>query len=662
MGENFRFGRRAARRRGAAARPGRVRDARGRARDRRRRGHLLEPHPQPDRGGGDRARQRVPRLAVPAPRPGRPRRQARAHARLPDRQPRARTRRSSTPATASTPAARPSSSTGSGAGGPPRPTSACGPTFVTGPRAARRGVPARLRRRPLRPRAAAGLPLAPARRAAVRLGRRAGRPDGARRRRHAPDRRLTIARNGVAARASRPRGPGSVDRTVLLVLVAHASAATRRRLGGSLRAAGHEVLEAGGAQRALALCRERRPDVLVLAGDLCARDQLAVVELVKADPVIFRTAIVLIEPAELDAGARGGAAAARRPRLPARAACARPSCVARVQAAGRTKVLQEELVDQTARLEAQLFEDPLTQLKNRRFLFTQLRLADQRRPPPRAAAGRRHGRPGPLQGDQRRPRPRGRRRGARGGGGGAAGGRCAPRTCSAGSAARSSSRCCPTPTRRPRRARGRAPARGRRGGRRPGAVTASVGCAVLEGDEAPDDLVRRADAALYAAKARGPEHGPGSCYPATSHMTMTAEEKAELTAKFGKDEKDTGATEVQIALLTSRINHLTEHLREHKHDHHSRRGLLMLVGRRRRFLNYLQKQGPGGVPLADPRARPAPLARPPGHGDHRAGHAGARLRARDATRASRSRAPTSRARRRSSSSTRSRSRRSAPTS
>jgi small subunit ribosomal protein S15 len=71
-------------------------------------------------------------------------------------------------------------------------------------------------------------------------------------------------------------------------------------------------------------------------------------------------------------------------------------------------------------------------------------------------------------------------------------------------------------------------------------------------------------------------------------MTMTAEEKAEITAKFGKDERDTGATQVQIALLTSRINHLTEHLREHKHDHHSRRGLLMLVGRRRRLLDYLK--------------------------------------------------------------------------
>ena len=66
--------------------------------------------------------------------------------------------------------------------------------------------------------------------------------------------------------------------------------------------------------------------------------------------------------------------------------------------------------------------------------------------------------------------------------------------------------------------------------------------------------------------------------------------RAGIVERFGKAPGDTGATEVQIALLTSRINHLTEHLREHKHDHHSRRGLLMLVGRRRRFLNYLQKR------------------------------------------------------------------------
>ena len=72
--------------------------------------------------------------------------------------------------------------------------------------------------------------------------------------------------------------------------------------------------------------------------------------------------------------------------------------------------------------------------------------------------------------------------------------------------------------------------------------------------------------------------------------TMTADEKREIVARFGKSPNDTGATQVQIALLTQRINHLTDHLREHKHDHHSRRGLLMLVGQRRRFLNYLQKK------------------------------------------------------------------------
>ncbi len=79
---------------------------------------------------------------------------------------------------------------------------------------------------------------------------------------------------------------------------------------------------------------------------------------------------------------------------------------------------------------------------------------------------------------------------------------------------------------------------------------------------------------------------------ATLHrrMTLTVEEKQEIVARFGKDENDTGSTQVQVALLTRRINHLTEHLREHKHDHHSRRGLLMLVGQRRRLLNYLQRK------------------------------------------------------------------------
>ena len=73
-------------------------------------------------------------------------------------------------------------------------------------------------------------------------------------------------------------------------------------------------------------------------------------------------------------------------------------------------------------------------------------------------------------------------------------------------------------------------------------------------------------------------------------MSLTQEDKRAVVEQFGKDASDTGATEVQIALLTRRINDLTEHLRAHKHDHHSRRGLLMLVGRRRRFLNYLQKK------------------------------------------------------------------------
>jgi small subunit ribosomal protein S15 len=72
-------------------------------------------------------------------------------------------------------------------------------------------------------------------------------------------------------------------------------------------------------------------------------------------------------------------------------------------------------------------------------------------------------------------------------------------------------------------------------------------------------------------------------------MTMTTDRKREITAKFGSSEADTGNTKVQVALLTERINHLTEHLRAQSKDHHSRRGLLMLVGRRRRFLDYLRR-------------------------------------------------------------------------
>jgi small subunit ribosomal protein S15 len=80
------------------------------------------------------------------------------------------------------------------------------------------------------------------------------------------------------------------------------------------------------------------------------------------------------------------------------------------------------------------------------------------------------------------------------------------------------------------------------------------------------------------------------CYRGPRMTAITAERKRELAAQFGSNEQDTGNTRVQVALLTERINHLTEHLREQSKDHHSRRGLLMLVGRRRRFLDYLRRR------------------------------------------------------------------------
>ncbi|HZW38468.1 MAG TPA: 30S ribosomal protein S15 [Ignavibacteriaceae bacterium] len=71
---------------------------------------------------------------------------------------------------------------------------------------------------------------------------------------------------------------------------------------------------------------------------------------------------------------------------------------------------------------------------------------------------------------------------------------------------------------------------------------------------------------------------------------MTKDEKLELIKKFGENEKDSGKPEVQIALITKRINDLTGHFNVHKKDHHSRRGLMMLVGKRRRLLDYLVKK------------------------------------------------------------------------
>ncbi|RVW03764.1 30S ribosomal protein S15 [Rhodococcus spongiicola] len=72
-------------------------------------------------------------------------------------------------------------------------------------------------------------------------------------------------------------------------------------------------------------------------------------------------------------------------------------------------------------------------------------------------------------------------------------------------------------------------------------------------------------------------------------MALTTEQKKQILGEYGLHETDTGSPEAQVALLTKRIVDLTEHLKQHKHDHHSRRGLLLLVGRRRRLLKYVQK-------------------------------------------------------------------------
>ncbi|AXO12996.1 MULTISPECIES: 30S ribosomal protein S15 [Thalassospira] len=73
-------------------------------------------------------------------------------------------------------------------------------------------------------------------------------------------------------------------------------------------------------------------------------------------------------------------------------------------------------------------------------------------------------------------------------------------------------------------------------------------------------------------------------------MSITAERKAELIKEYGQKDGDTGSPEVQVAILTERIKNLTEHMKEHNHDFHSRRGLLMMVGQRRRLLKYLQRK------------------------------------------------------------------------
>jgi two-component system, cell cycle response regulator len=294
----------------------------------------------------------------------------------------------------------------------------------------------------------------------------------------------------------------------MLVLVAEGSSAARRRMGSALRAEGHHVLEAGGTGQALALCRDRRPDVLVVSAALCERDQLDMLAAVKSDLDVFRTAVVPILAAEM-----AMATARRWLRLGAHDVLLEPvrdlELIARVQAAGRTKILQEELVDQTARLEEQLFEDLLTRVHNRRFVFGQLAAM--------ISAARRHGRPlavamvdldgfkaindrhGHETGDsvlvaaaealQRALRAEdvlGRL-------GGEEFLAVLPDT-DAVAAARAAERL-------------RAAVAGAGGRVR---VTASVGWAVLLPGEQPDDVVRRADDALYTAKQEGRDRVKGA--------------------------------------------------------------------------------------------------------------------------------------------------------
>ncbi len=77
-------------------------------------------------------------------------------------------------------------------------------------------------------------------------------------------------------------------------------------------------------------------------------------------------------------------------------------------------------------------------------------------------------------------------------------------------------------------------------------------------------------------------------------MTVTVDQKADILKQFQRAEGDTGSPEVQVALLTARINDLTPHFKEHKKDHHSRRGLLKMVSRRRRLLDYFKRTNPEG--------------------------------------------------------------------
>ena len=119
-------------------------------------------------------------------------------------------------------------------------------------------------------------------------------------------------------------------------------------------------------------------------------------------------------------------------------------------------------------------------------------------------------------------------------------------------------------------------------------------------------------------------------------MSVTAERKQEIIAEYATHEGDTGSPEVQVAILTERISNLTEHFKGHAHDHHSRRGLYLLIGKRRRLLDYLMKEdiarSPSrSVPRTSPRSSSGGGARPsrgssPSEPDRRIPRAASRVR------------------------------------
>jgi small subunit ribosomal protein S15 len=120
----------------------------------------------------------------------------------------------------------------------------------------------------------------------------------------------------------------------------------------------------------------------------------------------------------------------------------------------------------------------------------------------------------------------------------------------------------------------------------------------------PESRAESRKTSAVATLPAGPQSRPFACFLAApwtaetrqkeDSLTLTKEAKQEIVGKHGRSQQDTGSAEVQIALLTARINELTEHLRTHPKDHYSRRGLLKLVGRRRRLLQYLQKRNVEG--------------------------------------------------------------------